>query len=183
VSKKSVRPRVELDSVGITREIAGMEARLEYAARRAAYDSGEMQRPRHLGSAGAKAWKRALTHVEARDGDPDLLYDQLELYARAVDRSALANDTWRKSGRPMTAENPNGSSGVHPLLKTIEDADRAVWRYGRALGLAVPGAARRVGHPTAVETRRKAQGVTSPPGRTRKPRRDPRLSLVNEAKR
>ena len=142
-----------------------------------------MKRPNHLQAAGRKAWDRAVAHVEAREGDVDALADQLDLYARAVDRTALANQAWRKAGQPMTAENPNGSSGVHPLVKAIEDADRAVWRYGRALGLTVPGAARRVGHPTAVEARRKAQAMTRPPARTRKPRGDPRLSLVKEAKR
>jgi hypothetical protein len=72
--------------------------------------------------------------VEARNGDVEILADQLELYARAVERTALGNEAWRKAGQPMTAGNPNGSSDVHPLLKAIEDADRAVWCYGRALG-------------------------------------------------
>jgi phage terminase small subunit len=147
------------------------------------YDQG-MQRPRYLQAPGRKAWDRAVAHVEAREGDVDALADQLELYARAVERTALANQAWRKAGQPLTAENPNGSSGVHPLLKAIEDADRAVWRYGRALGLTVPGVASRVGHPTAVDVRRKTRhgGEASQPARTPKIKRDPRLTLITVEK-
>jgi phage terminase small subunit len=142
-----------------------------------------MQRSRHLGVAGRKAWDRAVARIEASEGDVEALADQVELYARAVDRTALANQAWRKAGQPMTALNPNGSSGVHPLLKAIEDADRAVWRYGRALGLTVPGVARRVGHPTAAETRRKARGIDVAPvvRPRRRVRRDPRLALVKDS--
>ena len=131
------------------------------------------RRPPDLNAAGVRAWKRALEHLAGREADPEALFDQLVLYARAVDRSARANEAWRKAGRPLTAENPNGSSGVHPLLKAIEDADRAVWRYGRALGLNVPGVARRVGRPTKADERKKRAAARG------QKREDPRLRLVD----
>jgi phage terminase small subunit len=133
------------------------------------------RRPADLNRAGVLAWKRALEHVEARDADPAALFDQLVLYARAVDRSSRANEAWRRAGRPLTAKNPNGAAGVHPLLKAIEDADRAVWRYGRALGLVVPGAAARLGRPTRAEKRKKHQAASA---KTSRQREDPRLKLV-----
>lgn len=120
-------------------------------------------------------------YVDARGGDIGALADQLELYARAVDRTALANAAWRKAGRPMTAENPNGSSGVHPLLKAIEDADRAVWRYGRALGLTVPGLAQRPGRRTASNARVEMNGDTADARRRRRRNvGDPRLALLKK---
>ena len=140
-----------------------------------------LTRPRHLSLAGRRAWDRALAHVEAREGDPDALWEQIELYARAVHRSGKAHEAWRQAGEPLTAGNPNGASGVHPLVKAIEDADRAVWRYGRSLGLTVPGNARRVGRPTSGEARTK--GKTSRPAARKRKRNDPRLSLVKAAKR
>jgi phage terminase small subunit len=135
--------------------------------------------PTDLCADGKKAWVRALEHVKGRDGDVEALADQLALYARAVDRSSRANAAWRKAGRPLTAENPNGAAGVHPLLKAIEDADRAVWRYGRALGLIVPGVARRPGRPTLADQRRKHNDPMPPsPAKKLRERRDPRLKVV-----
>jgi phage terminase small subunit len=140
-----------------------------------------MRCPPHLNAAGRAAWKRALDHVAEREGDETALRDQLELYARAVDRSARANAAWRKAGRPLTAKNPNGAEGVHPLLKAIEDADRAVWRYGRAVGLVVPGVARRVGRPSFADQRGKL-GKSQAELRRRR-RKDPRLGLLEEKRR
>jgi len=131
------------------------------------------RRPQDLNPAGQRAWKRALAHVEARDGDPDTLFDQLCLYARAVDRSSRANEAWRKAGRALTVKNPNGASGEHPLLKAVDAADRAVWRYGRALGLTVPGATARLGRPTRAEERKRKAARPS------RRREDPRLKLLD----
>jgi phage terminase small subunit len=139
-----------------------------------------MRCPAHLNAAGKAAWKRALDHVVEREGDETALRDQIELYARGVDRSSRANEAWRKAGRPLTAKNPNGAIGVHPLLKAIDDADRATWRYGRALGLVVPGVARRVGRPSFGDQRRKLLN----PAKDRQLRHvDPRLKLLEEQKR
>jgi phage terminase small subunit len=139
-----------------------------------------------LNADGKAAWKRAVAHVEGRQGDLEALADQILNYARAVDRSSRANAAWRKAGRPLTATNPNGAAGPHPLLKVIEDADRAVWRYGRALGLIVPGAARRVGRPTIAD-QRKAHVNPMPPSPSqtlrKKLREDPRLNAVEEKRR
>jgi phage terminase small subunit len=138
-----------------------------------------MRCPAHLNAAGKAAWKRALDHVAEREGDETALRDQLELYARAVDRSSRANAAWRKAERPLTAKNPNGATGVHPLLKAIDDADRAVWRYGRALGLVVPGVARRMGRPSFADQRRKL-GKSPAKGLQRRRHADPRLKLLEE---
>jgi phage terminase small subunit len=143
------------------------------------YDPG--MRPKHLSPAGRTAWDRAVAHVEAREGDVEALKEAIELYARAVDRSWRANQAWRKAGRPLVIEHANGPTGVHPLVKAIEEADRSVWRYGRALGLNVPGVARRVGHPTSGELRQKRQAFEESRAeriRRRQAQGDPRLEVL-----
>jgi phage terminase small subunit len=137
--------------------------------------------PADLNADGKRAWKRAVEHVQHRDGDLEALADAIALYARAVDRSARANAAWRKAGRPMTATNPNGAEGVHPLLKAIDDADRAQWRYGRALGLIVPGVARRPGRPTLADQRRPHRNpMPLSPAQKLRGRTDPRLKLTED---
>lgn len=140
-----------------------------------------MKPPRDLNADGKRAWERAVGHVECRESDVEALTDQIALYARAVDRSPRANAAWRKAGRPLTARNPNGAEGTHALLRAIEDADRATWRFGRALGLTVPGAARRPGRPTLADQRRRQINPMPPlPAQKLRQRTDPRLKLLQE---
>jgi phage terminase small subunit len=100
-------------------------------------------RPRYLGPEGRKAWDKAVGHVTARRGDLAALHELALAFARASDRSAKAFAAWHKEGEPLTIEWPNGTISSHPALRAVEDAERAVLRCARALGLTVPGPALR----------------------------------------
>ena len=64
-------------------------------------------------------------------------------YARAVDVAGRARAEWEGEGRPIVARNPNGASGVHPLLKAMMDWERAAGDRGAELGL-TPASAKRI---------------------------------------
>jgi hypothetical protein len=65
-------------------------------------------------------------------------------YARAVDVVYRARAEWVKGGRQIVARNPNGASGIHPLLKAMLDWERASADRAAELGL-TPASAKRIG--------------------------------------
>jgi Phage terminase, small subunit len=67
----------------------------------------------------------------------------VERYARAVDIVYRARAEWVKAGRPVVARNPNGASGVHPLLRAMLDWERASADRAAEVGL-TPAAAKRI---------------------------------------
>lgn len=108
-----------------------------------------MKTPEKLGSAGKKAWNRALRSIEGLE-DEDRLYDSAERYARQTDLADKARRAWRREGEPLISTNPNGAIGKHPLLKVIEDADKLANRLGEPLGIEAQKQKHRGPDPKAV---------------------------------
>jgi phage terminase small subunit len=97
-----------------------------------------MKAPAGLGAAGKKAWERALRAIENAD-DEDLLYDRAANYAFAVDRGDKARQMWRREGEPLLVTPTKGPDYAHPLLKVMDDADKAANRFAKELKIEAPG--------------------------------------------
>lgn len=63
------------------------------------------------------------------------MYDAARSCAEAHDIEAEAGREWRRAGRPMLSENPNGAAGVHPLFKALLEARREASRCRVEVGL------------------------------------------------
>ena len=82
--------------------------------------------PAGLCAAARVAWREAVVVVGGE------FPGAVARYARAVDVAARARAEWEGEGRPIVARNPNGASGVHPLLKAMMDWERAATDRGRS---------------------------------------------------
>lgn len=89
--------------------------------------------PPNLTAAGARAFRRALEHVD----EPARFYDVAVTYARAVDREWRIRQAWHDLGEPATEL--GGARGetvvAHPLLKAMADAGSSILDASRVLGL------------------------------------------------
>ena len=124
--------------------------------------------PEGLGEAGLAAWRRAAVAV----GDPVALArfaDAVDRFAWAVDLVHRTREEWHALRRPMVSANPNGATGVHPVLKLLLEAERAVANAGAALALDPAAQPRMLG-----SARGRPVGAASAPDRRPEP---PRVRL------
>jgi terminase small subunit-like protein len=63
-------------------------------------------------------------------------------YVRAVDIADRARDEWYAAKRPIVFRQPNGATGVHPLVSAIVATSRSVMSHAGELGLTPMSAAR-----------------------------------------
>jgi hypothetical protein len=63
-------------------------------------------------------------------------------YVRAVDVADRARAEWVAKGRPIIFRQPNGATGVHPLVSAIWSSGRSVMFHAGQLGLTPMSAAR-----------------------------------------
>ena len=109
-----------------------------------------------LTPAGIDALKTAIESL----GDRSELYrDAILRYARAVDRVELLRRQWIEEGRPLTTT--GGATGraivEHPILSSIDKAERSAAHFAAKIGLEVAGG-RSPGRP---------KGASSAPDRDR----------------
>lgn len=86
-------------------------------------------------------------------------------YARSVDVTYRARAEWVREGRPIVARNPNGASGINPLLKAILVWESASADRAAELGL-TPASAKRIG---SQRGRGRPVGAASAPDRVALP--------------
>jgi hypothetical protein len=55
-------------------------------------------------------------------------------YKRAVADAVYVRDAWVSAGKPVLLDHPNGVSGVHPLLKAMQDTEALANRLRCELG-------------------------------------------------
>jgi hypothetical protein len=63
-------------------------------------------------------------------------------YVRAVDVADRARAEWVAEGRPIVFRQPNGATGVHPLVSALWSTSRSVTLHGGQVGLTPMSAAR-----------------------------------------
>jgi phage terminase small subunit len=95
--------------------------------------------PSGLNAAGRAAWREAVAVV----GDDAGFGGAVGRYARAVDVAGRVRAEWVRGGRLIVACNPNGASGVHPVLKAVFESERMAADLGARLGLD-PASAKRI---------------------------------------
>jgi hypothetical protein len=95
--------------------------------------------PSGLNAAGRAAWREAVGVV----GDDVGFGGAVGRYARAVDVAGRVRAEWVRGGRLIVACNPNGASGVHPVLKAVFESERMAADLGARLGLH-PASAKRI---------------------------------------
>ena len=93
----------------------------------------KLQPPRRLGPAGRSAWRHARDVLEHIGEHPEMSKGALDLYASTVDMVARLRRQLADDGLVLTG--PRGGVRVHPLVRTIERAEREAHLYGQALGL------------------------------------------------
>jgi len=91
--------------------------------------------PKGLDPTARAAWHRAVTVLGALGEDPALSLEPLAAFARAVGDVARLRAQWRKAGSPGTTAGSAGQLTPHPLVVSIERAERWAHELGEALGL------------------------------------------------
>jgi hypothetical protein len=66
--------------------------------------------------------------------DSVVFKDAEAAYGRSVADAGYVRAEWVKAGRPIVQSNPNGMSGIHPLLRAMWDAETLANRLRGELG-------------------------------------------------
>ena len=91
--------------------------------------------PRGLDPAGRAAWRRAVAVLRSIGQDPELSQEPLAALARALGDVVRLRTQWRKAGSPGTTAGSAGQLVAHPLVASIERAERWAHELGESLGL------------------------------------------------
>jgi hypothetical protein len=121
--------------------------------------------PRELTALGQEAWDAAVEIIKS-EPDPDRMIELARRYARWVSIADKCEAEWVDLGSPPLMHHDNGASYTHPLIKSIDEADKLAHRFGDALGLKLR--AKRPGRPKTADRQPDAgseeQEITPSPG-------------------